>query len=190
MDRRTIIKQISILTGAAFVGGQIFIQSGCKTDGLATKALLSTDQIALLDEIGETIIPQTDSPGAKSTNIGAFMHKMVTDCYSIEEQKIFIEGLENIKQSFETKYSTSFISANADQKTAFLNDVNTQAISYRKAKKYEDQEHYFVMMKQLTILGYFSSEIGATKALNYIAVPGRYDGSYPYKKGDKAWASS
>lgn len=118
------------------------------------------------------------------------MHKMVTDCYSTEEQKIFIEGLENIKQSFETKYSASFISAKTDQKTTFLNDVNTEAIAYRKAKKYEDPEHYFVMMKQLTILGYFTSEIGARKALNYIAVPGKYDGSYPYKKGDKAWATS
>ena len=49
--------------------------------------------------------------------------------------------------------------------------------------------HYFRMIKELTLLGYFTSEIGATKALRYVAVPGRYDGSVPYKKGDRAWAT-
>ena len=62
-------------------------------------------------------------------------------------------------------------------------------IQKNKNKKKDDPVHYFLMLKQLTILGYFTSETGASQALNYIAVPGKYDGSYPYKKGDKAWAT-
>ena len=57
-------------------------------------------------------------------------------------------------------------------------------------KKKEDPAHYFRMMKELTILGYFTSEIGATQALRYVAVPGRYEGCVPYTKGEKAWATS
>ena len=57
------------------------------------------------------------------------------------------------------------------------------------ANEAEIPNHYFKLMKELTLLGYFSSEIGATKALRYIAVPGHYDGNLPYKKGDKAWAT-
>ena len=46
------------------------------------------------------------------------------------------------------------------------------------------------MMKELTLTGFFTSEVGATKAVRYVAVPGRYEGSIPYKKGDKAWATT
>jgi len=48
--------------------------------------------------------------------------------------------------------------------------------------------HYFTMMKQLTLLGYFTSKPGATEALRYVPVPGRYEGCIPYTKGEKAWA--
>ena len=54
----------------------------------------------------------------------------------------------------------------------------------------ENPNYYYTMMKQLTLLGYFNSKEGATQALRYLPVPGKYDGSYPYKKGDKAWATS
>jgi hypothetical protein len=60
---------------------------------------------------------------------------------------------------------------------------------YNETKKEADPNHYFGMMKQLTLLGYFTSEIGATQALRYIAIPGKYEGCVPYKKGDKAWAT-
>jgi hypothetical protein len=55
-------------------------------------------------------------------------------------------------------------------------------------KKETMSQHYFTMMKQLTLLGFFTSKPGATEALRYIAIPGRYDGCVPYKKGDRAWA--
>ena len=70
-----------------------------------------------------------------------------------------------------------------------LNDINKQLKAYTETKKDGDANHYFGLMKQLTLLGYFTSEIGATQALRYIAVPGKYQGCVPYTKGDKAWAS-
>jgi hypothetical protein len=53
--------------------------------------------------------------------------------------------------------------------------------------KAAQNEYFFKTIKDLTITGYFSSEIGATQALRYEEIPGRYDGDLPYKKGDKAW---
>ena len=78
----------------------------------------------------------------------------------------------------------------AKQRTALLVDLDGEQKAYQKDKKKEDANHYFRMMKELTLLGYFTSEVGATKALRYLPVPGKYDGNYPYKKGDKAWALS
>ena len=190
MDRRTIIKQISLMTGAAFIGGEIFIQSGCTSKNSNHNSVsLSTDQLTLMDDIGEAIIPATDTPGSKSIGIGSFMQKMVTDCYSLEQQKIFVGGLEEIKVAFDKKFSIPFSQGSAIQKEEFLNEFNAKITQYNKNKKEGDPDHFFLMLKQLTILGYFSSETGATQALRYIAVPGKYDGSYPYTKGDKAWAS-
>jgi hypothetical protein len=179
------------MTGAAFIGGEIFIQSGCKTDSKQeTRSFFSSEQSALLDEIGETILPETDTPGAKSVNIGAFMQKMVNECYSLQNQTIFVNGVEEIRSDFEKKYSISFVKGTKTQREEYLNSVNISMGQYKKIKQKDDPEHYFTMLKQLTILGYFTSEIGASQTLQYIAVPGRYDGSYPYKKGDKAWATS
>ncbi|MGB3104594.1 gluconate 2-dehydrogenase subunit 3 family protein, partial [Sphingobacterium siyangense] len=48
--------------------------------------------------------------------------------------------------------------------------------------------HFFFLLKQLTLTGFFTSEIGMTKALRFVKVPGRFDGEFPYEKGEHAWA--
>jgi len=68
-------------------------------------------------------------------------------------------------------------------------ELDKEAKDYMSKKKPDEPSHYFRMMKELTLWGYFTSEVGATKALRYVAVPGRYEGCIPYKKGDKAWAT-
>ena len=75
------------------------------------------------------------------------------------------------------------------QRKELLTGIDKEAKAYGASKKPEDPNHYFRLMKELTLLGYFTSEPGATKALRYVAVPGRYEGCIPYKKGDKAWAT-
>lgn len=185
MDRRSVLRQITLLTGAAFIGGEIFIQSGCKS----STDLFSSAQITFLDEIGDAIIPETTTPGAKSINIGTFMGKMVASCYSPEQQKIFISGMEELNKEFDLKYNLKFDKATQEQKATLLNEINEKMAEYQKNKKEKEPNHYFLMMKQLTILGFFTSETGASKVLRYEAVPGKYDGSYPYKKGDRAWAT-
>ncbi len=77
----------------------------------------------------------------------------------------------------------------AQEKNSFLTTLDKEAKDYEKSKKQNDPTHYFSMMKQLTLWGFFTSKPGATEALRYVAVPGRYEGCIPYKKGDKAWAT-
>jgi hypothetical protein len=164
---------------------------GCKTSDKKTNvgSILTADQIAFLDEVAETIIPTTDTPGAKAAKVGAFMNTMVTDCYEEKDQKIFMDGMAKIDESSKKSNGNSFIKSTAEQRTALLNELNKELKKYNESKKEEDPIHYFGMMKQLTLLGYFTSEIGATQALRYIAIPGKYEGCVPYKKGDKAWAT-
>ena len=78
------------------------------------------------------------------------------------------------------------ISLNPIDKQSFLDGLDKETKNYEKAKKKDDPAQYFTMIKQLTILEYFSSNEGATEALKYVAIPGRYDGVKDYKEVAKA----
>ncbi|WP_374951943.1 gluconate 2-dehydrogenase subunit 3 family protein [Mucilaginibacter sp.] len=190
MNRRDAISRVGLLLGGTVIGAEFFI-SGCKSgSSVNTDDLASADTTAFLDEVGETIFPETKTPGAKAAKVGAFMALMVKDCYTADDQKIFKKGISDLDEACNKKYGKKFMQADAKQRTELLTGLDKEAKDYSKSKKPEDANHYFTMMKQLTILGYFTSEVGATKALRYLPVPGKYDGNYPYKKGDKAWALS
>ncbi len=191
MERRQLLKQIALLTGSAFIGGELFLSAGCKTvsDNAAAGAF-TPELIAYLDEIADTILPSTSSPGAKAAQVGTFMTVMVNDTYTEADQKIFIEGMTRLDEASEKMNKASFMKSTAEQRTALLTEIDKEAKRYQNSKKKEEPNHYFTMMKQLTLLGYFTSEIGATKALRYIAVPGKFEGCVDYKIGDKAWATT
>jgi len=188
MNRREALERVALVLGGTVIGGTAFLQ-GCKSaDSKAAGFSLTKEQIAFLDEVAETIIPATDTPGAKAAKVGEFMNVMVTDCYETKDQKIFAEGLTLINESSKSVYNKGFMEITPEQRTTLLNEVNKELKAYNDTKKDTDPNHYFGMMKQLTLLGYFTSEVGATKALRYVAVPGKYEGCIPYAKGDRAWA--
>src|SRR5687768_8648517 len=108
MNRREALTATAALMGSAIIGSQAFL-SGCSRSDTKVEGF-SDDVLALLDEIGETILPATaSSPGAKASKIGAFMKIIVTDCYSPTEQKTFFEGISIIQQTANNKYNNTFI---------------------------------------------------------------------------------
>ncbi len=115
------------------------------------------------------------------------MKVVVTDCYSQAEQKIFFEGISVIEQAAKKKYNIPFIKLTDNQKLDTMLFFDQEAQKVSKEKMEDDQEHFFTMLNQLTVWGFFSSEPGATKALRYVPIPGRYEGCVAYKEGDGAW---
>ena len=190
MDRREAITKVAYLLGGTIIGAELFVLQGCKSGPDKVAELFNTDNINFLDEVGETILPATSSPGAKAANIGQFMAVMVRDCYKPDDQQIFLKGITELNDACKKSQGKAFMDCDAKQRTALLTQLDKDQTTYVKTKKEADANQYFTMMKQLTILGYFTSEVGATKALRYVQIPGKYDGDYPYKKGDKAWALS
>lgn len=204
MERRELLKIIAVLTGSALVGGELFL-SGCKSTVKDGKVVLSTADIALLNEVGDTIIPVTDSPGAKAAQVGEFMNVYVQDCYRPDQQKAFTEGVTTLNEACKKQFSNDFMELTAEQRKEVLVGLEKEAKNFNEAVRTKEQPardaarkemkefngaslHYYTLMKQLTLLGYFTSEIGMKQALRFLPVPGKYNGSYPYKKGDKAWA--
>lgn len=206
MERREAVKYISILLGGAVIGGDAFL-SGCKTKTGSTTDWTPED-VAYLNEIGETILPRTSTPGAKDANVGQFMTVMVNDCYEEADQIAFREGLSKLNDASDKKFNKNFMALTPQQRTEMLIEVERESKEYQKKvsdfnnaenKKEKDEiakgnksyvkqrmaPHYYTMMKQLTLLGFFTSKEGMTQAVRYIPVPGRYEGCVPYKKGDK-----
>ena len=209
MERREAVKYISILLGGTLVGADAFL-SGCKSS-TSQPGQWSPEDIAYLNEVGETILPQTSTPGAKAANVGQFMTVMVNDCYEEGDQKAFREGMQKLGEESKKRFGKDFMGATPEQRKELLIALDKEARDHQQKvnefnqkegekekqetakgntgyKKQRMSPHYFALMKQLTLLGYFTSEVGATKALRYNPVPGKYEGCIPYKKGDRAWA--
>lgn len=183
MKRREALKLTSSLIGTAIIGSELFLL-GC-TNKNESKKLFSDSDINLLDEVGEVILPRTQlSPGAKDAQIGSFMVSIVTDCYDEKEQNIFRKGIKELDRLSKERYKKEFLELDDKQKfdLIVILDKDTRDLTDDKAL------HFFPMMKQLTIWGYFTSELGATKALRYNQIPGNFVGCIPYKKGEKAWS--
>lgn len=190
MNRRDALSRVALLLGGTVIGGELFL-SGCTSSDkkLGQSVNFTADDIAYLDEIADTIIPATDTPGAKEAKVGQFMTVMVKDCYKESDQKVFLDGMNKLNEASKKKFNgNGFMKITPEQRKELLNELDKEQKDYAKNKKKDDPSHYFTMMKQLTLLGYFTSEPGATKALRYVAVPGRFDACIPYKKGDRAWA--
>ncbi|HET8829227.1 MAG TPA: gluconate 2-dehydrogenase subunit 3 family protein [Pelobium sp.] len=189
MNRRQAISSVALLLGGTIIGGEIFALTGCKSAPTQVNDLFTTDDVALLDEIAETIIPETNTPGAKAAETGAFMTVMVKDCYTAEDQQVFIKGLKDVNDKAQKNYSANFVDLKPKEKEELLNKLDVEQSEFQKSKEKGEPSHYFRMMKELTMLGFFTSEVGGTKVLTYLEVPGRYDACIDYKKGDPVYLS-
>jgi hypothetical protein len=187
LNRREAIARLAWLMGGAIVGAQAFLRG--ETAGGKTRAAdWSASDRALLDEIGETIIPTTATPGAKAAGVGAFISMMVTDCYDDAHQAIFYSGLVQLEAACRALHGRNFLDCTPAERTALLAQLDGAARQHHAQHPGEDAPpHYFRLLKQLTLLGYFTSEIGCTQALRYVEVPGDFRGSEPYHRGDRAW---
>jgi len=187
LTRREALRRVSLLLGGATLVGQSGWLAGCATDGAprpAPGSLFTKADVGLLDEIADTILPNTSTPGAKAAGVGPFIAVMVTDVYDSGQQKIFRDGLATLERECRELHGTDFMTATPAQRTTLLERLDREQYAQRDSVT----PHYFRMLKELTLLGYFTSEIGYTQAMRYTETPGRFDPCVPYTPGEKSWA--
>ena len=168
----------------------------------------TADQDATVAELADTIIPTTKTPGAKAAKVNEVIDVILKDCYKPDDQKRFLEGLAQTNKLSQDAYSKAFVQLDPAQRIEVMKKLEADAkeqkakmASAKAAAKVENSQAdlqmpdakkmytpFFTMLKDLTLTGYFTSEVGCTQALEYVAVPGRYDGCVPLKPGQKAWA--
>lgn len=190
MNRREAISTVALIMGGTVIGAQAFL-SGCMPGEPHYEGLLTpNDYERLMDELAETILPTTEtSPGAKAAKTGRFMNVVVTECYDEKQQKIFMEGILRLEETSNNLFGKSFLKITPEQRHELLLGLETEIKDYDSNKGPGDPEiHYYKMMKQLSLLGFLTSEIGSTQAMRHSAVPGRFDPCIPYAQGEKAFS--
>ena len=194
ISRREAILRVSAMLGGVALVGQSAMLAGCATQPTGDKvasapnSLFKQGDITLLDEIADTILPETSTPGAKAAEVGPFIAMMVVDTYYEADQQIVRDGLDSLQALCLSSYGKQFQDVTAEQRLALAEELDAEQHAYMKTREEGAPTHYFRMLKELTLLGYFTSEIGYTQAMRYAETPGGYDPCAPYSPGDKAWA--
>ena len=193
MDRREALKRTAWIMGGAVSAPAIMgILKGCAAKPTIdwTPVFLSSEQGALISQVTEIIIPKTDTPGAKDVGVPGFIDQIVKECYKKEDQDTFLKELQAFDDAAKKEYGDPFIELDAEQQTAFVKKVHDAAVNTEDTGT-PAQRPFILNLKELTMLGYFTSEPGATQVLQYNAVPGAYKGCVPVSEAGngKTWAT-
>ena len=196
MDRREILKISSAMLSYSLAGGTpMAILQGCKADKSPdwTPKTLSMGQSDLLAELCETILPATDTPGAKDALCHRYIDELLSNFYSKEEKNKFLEDLMIFDEKSKLKFSKAFIALTPEERESILGMIVDEIKSDKENNNTKDQKanenkHIFTQIKDATITGYFTSEVGANGGLgSFLAVPGPYQGCIEYDTVGKVY---
>lgn len=137
----------------------------------STQQFLSLSQTDVLANMVETIIPATNTPGAKALNVHQFVQKMVADCYDKPAQENLLNGLDSLDTLAKKSFNKPFADGDAAQRTSLLTELSKSTDSTQKG--------FYSLVKNLTIRGYMSSEYVMTNLTHYQFIPGHYYGCVP-----------
>lgn len=182
MNRRDAVKTASLLVGGAVAASAGLL--GCTAPPKAEEekviiagccSLAGLDQ-DLLTAFADTLLPDTPaSPGARAAGCGPLMNMLLSECSTPATQKRVLEGIVALRRRAGT-----FDDMPQAEREALLVQIEAEA-------KREGEGHWFHPLRDLAQRAYFSSEIGMTKALRYVRVPGRWTGCTPLAPGQPAW---
>jgi len=182
MNRRHLLKGMGVValySSFPSVLGE-FISSCNSKDKIQRAGFFSDDQFHLIEQIADTLLPKTSTPGALEANVPYFIDLVVKNCMDIKDQELIQKGLQQLNEQTEIKF-TSFTN---EEKLSTIKEIDEAAF------KDDVENKWFRIIKKLALIGYFTSQEGMTKALNYVKVPGDYIADIPYKKGEKGMAKT
>jgi hypothetical protein len=190
MNRRKTLKGLALLAAGNLLTPPLLadflrISASLQKGGNRWKPRFVTPQQALLlEELVEVILPATDTPGAREALVHVFIDLYVKDCYPKAQQEIFLKGLDTLDAVSQGESGRPFLKLSKEERLAFLKRLEKESWE----KKEAEGQSFIKMLKKLTLLGFFSSQPGATKAAEYVESPGPFQGCIEVKTGQKVQA--
>ena len=187
IDRREALRRAAVLLGGVISAPAITgVLAGCDSRGAdGTWRALTSEQGELVATIAEHIIPETDTPGARAAGVPVFIDRMLAGHYGDEDRTRVLEGLTELDARAERKCGSAFIRCGRDEQRALLTRVDGEAFAAAPPGR---EVHWFRTLKELTVIGYYTSEVGATQELRHVAVPERFEGCVPLTQIGRTWA--
>jgi hypothetical protein len=195
MDRRELLKRATLLLGGALSGSVSRAVMAGLDRRKAEKPFFSTEQRASVSMASQLIIPTTDTPGALEAGVPDFIEMMVSEWYTDTERDIFIQGLLELNAHCQAAGAGNFTTATPEQQTTALLAAEAAGKNHPGAspmaaftKAIDQTTPFFFKLKELTVLGYYTSEVGAKQELAYNPMPMRYDGNFPFAEIGRQWS--
>lgn len=191
MKRKDFLRLSGSLAVGTVTTVPTLLVSGCEPVPPVPREKVTEKDIALLNDIADTILPgKGEVPGAKAAKTGEYMFMMYSDMLKEDDRTLMLTGLNQIETDAFELFKSDFGSLEKEKKEFLLNNYHNEAFAYgqQKAAGLHKEDHFYSLFRNLTLSGYFSSEIGSTKARVYNPVPGGFTGCIPLTPGQKPWS--
>ena len=182
MNRRLLLKEmgaIALYSSFPAILGEFISSCNTNKDKTSRAGFFTDDEFHLIEDVTDVLLPRTATPGALDVRVPYFIELVAKNCMNTNDQQLIKKGLQQFHGAKEKKFS----SLSATDKLSTIQKIDEAAFK-------EADKTWFRIIKKLTLIGYFTSQEGMTKALNYVKVPGEYQACIPYKEGDKALAKT
>jgi len=201
MNRRELLQRVAMLMGGAISAPAVLaVLNGCSPKpGASWQPLfLSKDEGAVVEAVADLIIPRTDTPGAREVGVPAFIDVILKDVYPTEDQARFVGSLKDFDAEAQRAHGKPFLELQPAQQLSFLQQAHDAAAAAEKEQDAakdlpasQRKRPFGLMMKELTLLGFFTSQVGVTQVLQYEAVPGKFQPCVPVAEAGngKTWAT-
>jgi gluconate 2-dehydrogenase gamma chain len=194
LSRRSAIQRFSYLVGGAVATPTLLsVLQSCQKAPVPldwSPAFLDDAQSRLVSTLSEMIVPRTDTPGALDAGVPQFIDQILAECLSDSQRQLFLDGLDNLNSISRETHGDEFTNVSPKNQTELLKQIAIQGQGQADStNRYSSgPQSFFMQLKQLTLLGYFTSERGATEALAFVQIPGSYEGCTTLEAGQKSWA--
>lgn len=175
INRRTAIRQLAFISAGAAVLPSC-LGNHAKPDLVLQHFTVGGKQQKTLEELTATLIPTTDTPGARETSAYLFILKMLDDCSSKEDQDKFFKGMQQLDEASRNASGDSFAALAGSRRESLLLGIEAGKVPG------EELKFFYTTAKKLTILSYSSSQYFLTKVQVYELVPGRWHGCVPVRQ--------
>jgi hypothetical protein len=192
IDRREALRRAALLLGGALTAPTVAgVLAGCEAarvpEGAWEPRALTRTQVQLVAAIAEHILPETDTPGATAAGVHRFIDALLAESYPPLERKRFLDGLAEVDARAARASGRPFLQCAVGDQRALLEVLDREAFASPPVPD-GPAVPFLRTMKDLTLVGYYTSQIGATRELHHAPVPGRYDGCVPLTQIGRTWA--
>ncbi len=191
MHRREALRLLASAAALPLLPREAFSMFQAVHEQLPEQAVLRTlnpHQNSTVTTIAEIIIPQTDTPGAKAARVNEFIDLILTEWYDDEEKSIFLTGLAEVDASTRSLLGKDFVDCEEKLQTEILRGLDDEVASARtdvrrgRSRRRPPERNFFFMIKQLTLIGYYTSQIGFEQELHGEIIPARHAGCVPLEE--------